>query len=244
MKLFQIPLVTRMIAMSALGFIIQSNIQAQTVPQPSAEKDDSSVLVDLVDRDDSKPISSKKDETPSVKATGDTVEPSHAGEKPDSSIPPVSSDQSVVEPAAMQKTADEGIQIQVEKATTISGPVNQSGVVKVYSPWPAKPIAPAPPGWKFVAAPVGLKPYKTNIKLGSGDTVDLSITPFVLVPISDGLNAIRISEPGYDPAQQYAQQDTVGTMLQKSTTELEENEKQAADAISRLQQLLSSLPQS
>ena len=88
-----------------------------------------------------------------------------------------------------------------------------------------------------------MEPFKTTVKLSSGNTVDLSVTPFVLIPISDGRSAIRIAEPGYNPAQQYAQKETVGTMLQNSTTELENNEKQAASAIMRLQQLLSSLPQ-
>ena len=142
-----------------------------------------------------------------------------------------------------QVTADQGIQIQVEKSTGKSGAMNQPGAVKVYSPWPAKPISPAPEGWKFAPPPSGVEPFKTTVKLSSGNTVDLSVTPFVLIPISDGRSAIRIAEPGYDPAQQYAQKETVGTMFQNSTTELENNEKQAASAIMRLQQLLSSLPQ-
>jgi hypothetical protein len=143
----------------------------------------------------------------------------------------------------MQKTADEGIQIQVEKTAGKAGENNGLSAVKIYSPWPAKPIVPAPEGWKFSPAPAGLAPYRKTVVLGNGSTVPLAITPFVLMPVSDGLNAIRIAEPGYDPIQQYTQQDTVGSILQKSTTELEQNEKQAADAIRRLQLLLSSLPQ-
>ena len=143
----------------------------------------------------------------------------------------------------MQKTADEGIQIQVEKTAGKAGENNGLSAVKIYSPWPAKPIVPAPEGWKFSPAPAGLAPYRKTVVLGNGSTVPLAITPFVLVPVSDGLNAISIAEPGYDPIQQYTQQDTVGSILQKSTTELEQNEKQAADAIRRLQLLLSSLPQ-
>jgi len=143
---------------------------------------------------------------------------------------------------APQKTADEGIQIQVEKAQPKSGAKIISGQVKILSPWPAKPISAAPEGWEFAPAPAGLVPYRKNVKLDSGNEVVVTITPFVLEPLSDGLNAIRIAEPGYDPAQKYNQKDTVGTMLKNSTMELEQNEKQAASAIRRLQLLLSSLP--
>lgn len=142
----------------------------------------------------------------------------------------------------IQETADEGIQIQVEKSTSISGNASDSGAIKIYTPWPAKPLATAPDGWQYVPAPTDLEDYKQKVKLSSGNTIDLSITPFVLEPVSDGVKAIRIAEPGYDPALQYAQKNTVGTMLKKSTMELEENEKHAARAISLLQQLLSSLP--
>lgn len=141
-----------------------------------------------------------------------------------------------------QDTADEGIQIQVEKAQPDSGAKNILGRVKILSPWPAKPMASAPEGWKFSPAPAGLAPYSKSVKLNSGNEVVLTITPFVLEPLSDGLNAIRIAEPGYDPAQKYTQKDTVGTMLKNSTMELEQNEKQAASAIRRLQLLVSSLP--
>lgn len=142
----------------------------------------------------------------------------------------------------MQKTADEGIHIQVEKSTARTGVVNEPGTVKIYSPWPAKPITPAPEGWMFAHAPAGLAPYRTTVKLSGGSSVDLTITPFVLVPRSDGLNAIRIVEPGFDPAKDMAQGDTIGNMLQNATEEVERHEQQAGAVIRRLQQLLSSLP--
>jgi len=143
----------------------------------------------------------------------------------------------------IQQTADEGIQIQVERSTGISDAARKSGAIKVYSPWPAKPLAEAPAGWRYVPAPSEIEAYKQTVKLSSGNTIDLSITPFVLEPVNDGVKIISIAEPGYDPDLQYAQKNTLGTMLQKSTIELEENEKHAARAISLLQQLLSSLPQ-
>jgi hypothetical protein len=72
----------------------------------------------------------------------------------------------------------------------------------------------------------------------------LSITPYVLVPASDGRNVIRIAEPGYQPEQGFLQEETIGSILKTATTEIEHHEKRAAAAIQRLQQLLSSLPQS
>ncbi len=209
-------------------------LNAQTAPKSSGADDDNSSLLEK-SGDNIGDASKSGEVNPDVEAGVDGSA---------SNVPEIVDPAKPLESApAMQKTADEGIQIQVEGSSGKSGAMNLPGAVKVYSPWPAKPLAQAPTGWKFSPAPSGLMPFKTKVKLGSGKMVDLSITPFVLVPVSDGLRAIRIAEPGYDPAQKYAQQDTVGTMLQNSTMELENNEKQAADAIMRLQQLLSSLPQ-
>lgn len=149
----------------------------------------------------------------------------------------------VEDTSKVQQTADEGIQIQVERLTGASHTENKTGTLKVYSPWPAKPLAEAPQGWRYVPAPQEIAAYKQTVKLSGGNTIDLSITPFVLEPVNDGVNIIRIEEPGYNPEQHYAQQNTVGTMLQNSAIELEENEKHTAKAIILMQQLLSSLPQ-
>ena len=209
-------------------------LNAQTAPKSTSPEDDTTSLLTMED--------SKKNTPEEVGSVPEAKSPESLVDEPKPEIT-ADLDNSATKSAPTQVTADEGIQIQVEKSTAKSGVMNKPGAVKIYSPWPAKPISPAPAGWKFVPAPAGLAPFKTTVKLSSGNTVDLSVTPFVLVPISDGLNAIRIAEPGYDPAQQYAQKETVGTMLQNSTTEIENNEKQAAAAIMQLQQLLSSLPQ-
>ncbi|NWK54866.1 hypothetical protein HW115_04550 [Verrucomicrobiaceae bacterium N1E253] len=137
----------------------------------------------------------------------------------------------------------EGIQIQVEKVASSSGGTNNGGEIKVYSPFPAKPLDTPPLGWKFVPASSGVDPYRTTVKLSDEKSVDLSITPYVLVPASDGRNVIRIAEPGYRPELTYMQNETIGAILQHSTEEIEHTEKQTSQAINRLQQLLSSLPQ-
>ncbi|MBK1830363.1 hypothetical protein JIN77_06480 [Verrucomicrobiaceae bacterium R5-34] len=142
------------------------------------------------------------------------------------------------------KSTDGGIEIQIEKTNAKAGAQQGGGNVKVYSPYPAKPISNPPLGWKYAPAPKGTAPFRTQVVLASGHSVDLAITPYVLIPQADGRNIIKISEPGYDAAKSYNQQDTVGAMLENSTAEIENHEKQAAAAISRLQQLLSSLPRS
>lgn len=206
-----------LIAMMALT----GSVHAQTAPESGAPAEDAPSLL-LITGDEGKDSEVKLD-FGGAGAAGDAAD---MGDEPE-----------------LQKTADEGIQIQVEKVTGHSGVKNEHHQVKIYSPWPAKPISPAPEGWKFAPAPPGLAAYRKTVVLGNGNSVPLTITPFVLVPVSDGLNAIRIVEPGYDPAQGYNQPETVGSILQNATAELEQNEKQAAVAIRRLQLLLSSLPQ-
>jgi hypothetical protein len=145
-------------------------------------------------------------------------------------------------PPEAPRTADEGIAVKVEQSTDRAGGAVAAEDIKIYSPYPAKPLAAAPQGWNYVPAPETIKPYKQTVNLGSGSTVDLSITPFILVPSSDGVKTFTIREPGYDPSMQFSQQHTIGAMLQASTMEIEEHEKMAAKVITRLQQLLSSLP--
>ena len=162
--------------------------------------------------------------------------------KPVAEMPPLSELRPLIpEP---KKRVNEGIQIQVEKVKGASSHAGATGKVKVSSPWPAKPLDSPPLGWKYIPAPDGIDPYRTAVKLGDQKSVNLSITPYVLVPASDGRNVIRIVEPGYQPAQGYLQEDTIGSILKESTQELERHEQRAAAAIQRFQQLLSSLPQS
>jgi len=138
------------------------------------------------------------------------------------------------------EVVEKGIQVQIEK---IAGkPVNGDGSVKVDAPWPAKPISTPPTGWKFALAGKGVEPFLTKVTLSNGSDVELSITPYILEPLSDGLTSIKITEPGYQAGVGYDEENTLGIMLQNSTKEIENHEKQTAQAIERLQQLLSSLP--
>ena len=141
------------------------------------------------------------------------------------------------------QTADEGIELKVEKSTDSSGNAIESETIKIYSLSPAKPLAAAPEGWHYVPAPYAIKAYKQTVNLVGGNTIDLAITPFVLVPSSDDTKLFSISEPGYNPSMKFSQQETIGAMLQAATMDIEKHEKQAAKAIDLLEQLLSTLPQ-
>ena len=158
-------------------------------------------------------------------------------------MPPLSELTPLTPIPEVKKPVNEGIQIQVEKSGGKSGSSKGGGAVKVTSPWPAKPLDVPPLGWKYIPAPAGIEPYRKTVKLGDSDSVNLAITPYVLVPVSDGLHAIRISEPGYQPGADYMKETTIGSILQRSTEEIERNERHTGIAIQRLQQLLSSLPQ-
>ena len=144
----------------------------------------------------------------------------------------------------LHQTVDEGIQIHVEKITNQSG--DETGditKVEISAPWPAKPLIAAPSGWQLIPAPDTLEDYKTKVELGNGKIIELSITPYVLNPMSGGVDkAVRVAEPGYVSTLQGGNRQTVGKLLEKMNTELEQNEKKAATVISDLQQLLSSLP--
>ena len=105
-------------------------------------------------------------------------------EKPreeESIVVPIEKTDTIVEPD-LEKSVNEGIQIEVEKFSSNSNLTNETGQVKVYSPWPAKPLDTPPLGWKFIPAPEGIEPYRTTVKLGAKSSVDLAITPYVLVP--------------------------------------------------------------
>lgn len=215
----------------SLAFVAFAGLlHGQTAPPPSLASDEPLGTLELppalVFDEDGKASTGEEPES-GEKAAGGSEGADKGGEKP---------------AQADDEGKDGGIQIQVEKTAGKSSQGTDGGKVRLYSPWPAKPISSPPAGWTFVPAPEGTAPYKKTVELEGGRTVELAITPYVLVPSTDGRTSIRISEPGYDAARAYDQKETVGAMLRKSTGEIEAQEKQAADAIRRLQQLLTSLP--
>lgn len=135
------------------------------------------------------------------------------------------------------------VEVQVEESQVIEGVEINSEEIEVTSPWPAKPIIPAPEGWAFYPGPELLTRHQASVELSNGETLDLSIAPFVIKPDdSQGSKGILITEPGYSSALKGGQINTIGALLNTTTVELESKEKQVANVISNLQQLLATLP--
>ena len=209
---------------STICFLLAGYLQAQTLTDGGDASEEFSALLELP------PVTVIDGKN----SSGDLTEEAGSEEKDNP-------DDKVGE-AEGKSDDEEVIQIQIEKIAGKLGVEQEPGSVQIDAPWPAKPISIPPSGWKFAPAPKDVEPFSTQVTLSSGNEVELSITPYILVPLSDGITSIKISEPGYEAALQYGQENTLGIMLQNSTTEIEKHEKQAAATIQQLQQLLSSLP--
>lgn len=120
------------------------------------------------------------------------------------------------------------------------GPIDASQI-KLLFPFTPKPLTPPPPGWTFDAT-AGAPPFTKQVELAPGTKISLNIRPHVLVPVADGKETFNVNEPGFDPALGYNQPGTVGTILSKAVTQLDEDSKNLGEAIDRLEQLLASMP--
>lgn len=136
--------------------------------------------------------------------------------------------------------SEDGLSVRIEKLHSGSGAMDPSQV-KLRAPFPAKPLAQAPPGWRLDpsdSAPL----FTREVELSPGSKITLSIRPHLMVPDSDGVNSFNISEPGYENALGYHQTSTVGAILANSIRQLDDDAKQLSTAVDSLQQLLISLP--
>ena len=133
-----------------------------------------------------------------------------------------------------------GIAVRVEEMHTGQGVINPSEV-KLRAPFPAKPMAPAPAGWRLDASD-SAPPFSREIEISAGTKITLSIRPHLLVPDSDGSEVFDVPDPGYDNTLGYQQTATVGAILSNSIRQHEDESKQLGGAIDKLQQLLISLP--
>lgn len=132
-----------------------------------------------------------------------------------------------------------GIKVDVEGGS--SAPTFDAKEIKLVAPFPARPLAREPRGWRLVhpdTVPVIAQP----VELPNGTRLRLAIRPHVLVPNADGNMVFSLSEPGYDPAKGYAQTDTVGSVLAESIYEMDDNSSRLSAATQRLTELLDSLP--
>ena len=167
----------------------------------------------------------------------DTEKPPEVTEPAPEPTPP---EAIVVAPDEASPKPTDGLAVTVEKLQTGKGSIDPSQV-KLFAPFPAKPLAQPPAGWHLDASS-SAPPFTREVELASGTTITLTIRPHLLVPDADGANVFTIPEPGFDNKLGYAQTATVGANLSNSIRRLDEDSKQLGTAIDSLQQLLVSLP--
>jgi hypothetical protein len=133
----------------------------------------------------------------------------------------------------------EGVTVSVEPGSG-SGPVDAKSV-KLLAPFPAKPLAAPPAGWRL-EHPKDLPAFTREVPLSNGTRIQLSIRPHLLVPDADGAQVVAVNEPGFEPDKRYAQTATTAAVLATSLERLDEDSRKMSEAIDRLEQLLGSLP--
>ncbi len=143
-------------------------------------------------------------------------------------------------PTEETKEPENGLSVRIEKQHSGSGSIDPSQV-KLRAPFPAKPLAQAPPGWRLDASD-SAPPFTREVELAPGSKITLSIHPHLLIPDADGVNTFNIAEPGYETSLGYQQTSTVGAILSNSIQQLDEDAKQLSNVVDSLQQLLISLP--
>ena len=70
--------------------------------------------------------------------------------------------------------------------------------VKLLAPFPAKPLAQAPAGWRLESSEHA-PPFTREVELSPGKKITLKIRPHLFVPEADGAAVFNISEPGFEP---------------------------------------------
>lgn len=143
-------------------------------------------------------------------------------------------------PAETDPVEQQGLGIRVESIRDGEGKVDP-GQVKLKANFPAKVLSRTPDGWNLEKS--GQAPaFREEVTLRPGKTISLSIRPHVLAPASDGMNTFSVVEPGFDASEGYRQSNTVSAILGNSVAQLDRDALLLGNAITDLQQLLSSLP--
>lgn len=148
-------------------------------------------------------------------------------------------EEAVPEEAPPAPPEPEGVTVSVEPGSG-SGPVDAKSV-KLLAPFPAKPLAAPPAGWRL-EHPKDLPAFTREVPLSNGTRIQLSIRPHLLVPDADGARVISVNEPGFEPDKRYAQTATTAAVLTTSLERLDDDSRKMGEAIDRLEQLLGSLP--
>jgi len=225
------------LAITALTIFGSPFAAAQNVSEDPAPDPVLAAIQDFSQRDQETP-------TDSAPASIDPVAPVFVTGKPPAdaaeSPAPVPQDAVAATPEEQAPEPESGLTVRIEKLHGGQGAVDPSKV-KLLAPFPAKPLAPAPAGWRLDASD-SAPPFTREVELSPGSKVTLSIRPHVLIPDSDGASVFTIAEPGYESSLGYQQTSTVGAILSNSIRQLDEESKQLGSAIENLQQLLVSLP--
>ncbi len=184
------------------------------------------------------PVAETKPPAPVV--TTDKTPPETASIKVSEPAPALPPEASAITPDEASPKPENGLAVRVEKLQTGNASVNPSKV-KLLAPFPAKPLAQPPAGWRLDASDTA-PPFTREVELSPGSKITLSIRPHLLIPDADGAQVFAISEPGYDNRLGYQQTATVAAILSKSVAQLDKDSKELGNVIDSLQQLLVSLP--
>lgn len=175
-----------------------------------------------------------EEETKPVLVTGKPPEETTVATPPE----PTPTDTVATEPEPPKP--ENGLAVRVERLHTGHGAIDPAQV-KLLAPFPAKPLAQPPAGWRLDASD-SAPPFTREVEIAPGSKITLTIRPHLLIPDANGADVFTISEPGYENALGYQQTATVGAILSNSIRQLEEDSTQLSAAIDSLQQLLVSLP--
>ncbi|MGD7653488.1 MAG: hypothetical protein ACQCXQ_09765 [Verrucomicrobiales bacterium] len=134
-----------------------------------------------------------------------------------------------------------GLAVRVEKLHD-NGQDFDASSVKLRAPFPAKPLAQPPAGWRIETS-ANTPPFTREIELEPGKSITLSVRPHLLVPEADGIRSFAIGEPGFEPSLGYQQATTVSAIISRSVRQLEDDSRDLGVAIDTLQQILVALPQ-
>ncbi len=136
--------------------------------------------------------------------------------------------------------SEEPVSVKVEMPKQIKLSKDETGDFKLITPWAPKPMQAAPNGWRYIPATQD-KAYPVKVKLATGKTLSLSVTPYTLVPqLSD--TVIQAREPGYQPERGYQQVQSISARLKTTTDNLEQAGDSLDQSIENLSALVDSLP--
>lgn len=157
-----------------------------------------------------------------------------------SEIPVVSDPESSPAPEDVQPKPKQGLEVRVQNVQPGNGEIDTKHV-RLLTPFPAKPLNPAPAGWLLKVSDEA-PPFTREVELAPGKKITLNIHPHLLVPDANGANVFAVPEPGFNASLGLDQSDTVAAALTHSIHKLDEDSKQLGILIDRLQQLMVSLP--